>query len=380
MMFEFKWIKTSLFLMLGLQFTALTGQNVPVVVVRRGHEATLSCENGINDQDTCDNTAWLFAGGSTAAVQLVAGGQISEGAKSKSDRLRVTEDCFLVLKTVSDEDAGYYTCRQTKSGREEKANVHLFVINIHEHKDDDNKVTLSCSVLGYEGCQHTVQWLYQGNKDDFTDLTSSQDSCSATVTFTTCHVDQKSEYKKCFQCNVTDKTSGNQLLFNFTSQSSCTTKENTTSTGNPTPAGGGDEENKTNGPYWRYIIVAVGLAAVLIITVAVFFKLRRKKGTKTQMDNSPIQKLNPEVTQTAAQTNQDTVPEQPLLCVDTEDGVAYASVSYSRTSDSKARDKDDAEGESVTYSAVKVSSAAPRASTDPSDLYATIVKPNKHPV
>lgn len=126
----------------GLNFsliftTALTGQNVPVVVVRRGHEATLSCENGINDQDTCDNTAWLFAGGSTAAVQLVAGGQISEGAKSKSDRLRVTEDCFLVLKTVSDEDAGYYTCRQTKSGREEKANVHLFVINseyLHHNK------------------------------------------------------------------------------------------------------------------------------------------------------------------------------------------------------------------------------------------------------
>ncbi|XP_026197654.1 uncharacterized protein LOC113149654 [Anabas testudineus] len=214
---------------------------------------------------------------------------LHEKAQSKQSRLSVTENCSLVVKKVTVDDSGHYHCRQfNKSGQQQGPDVlvNLFVINIHEHKDDDNKVTLSCSVLGYEGCQHTVQWLYQGNKDDFTDLTSSQDSCSATVTFTTCHVDQKSEYKKSFQCRVTDKTSGKQLLFNFTPQSSCTTKENTKSTGNPTQSAHIDDP-KPQQCWWRIIIVPVSLTVLIISVVGVNVWIKTK-GIKTQMDHRAV--------------------------------------------------------------------------------------------
>uniref|UniRef100_A0A3Q0RLY0 Immunoglobulin V-set domain-containing protein n=1 Tax=Amphilophus citrinellus TaxID=61819 RepID=A0A3Q0RLY0_AMPCI len=46
--------------------------------------------------------------------ELVTLGQIKETAKS--DRLSVTADCSLIIKKVTDEDVGSYTCRQFRRG------------------------------------------------------------------------------------------------------------------------------------------------------------------------------------------------------------------------------------------------------------------------
>ena len=85
---------------------------------------------------------------------------------------------------------------------------------VYEHQDDD-KVTLTCSVLKYEHCQDTVEWLYDGNSDDFTNL--DKGSCKAAVTFTASNLNQKSHYSELFKCKVTERT----LLCNVTPQSSC---------------------------------------------------------------------------------------------------------------------------------------------------------------
>lgn len=90
---------------------------------------------------------------------------------------------------------------------------------VHERKDDD-KVMFQCSVLAYERCQHTVQWLYKGNKEDITDLKASQSTCSGSVIFTTSHLN-KSKYNESFSCRVTDCNSGNLLLCDLTPVSSC---------------------------------------------------------------------------------------------------------------------------------------------------------------
>lgn len=73
-----------------------------------------------DDQDQCDRT-WIFSGsGNTAAVTLFEYGKIKEESKLKSDRLSVTENCSLVIKKVTDEDVGRYSCRQfDKSGRQQ---------------------------------------------------------------------------------------------------------------------------------------------------------------------------------------------------------------------------------------------------------------------
>ncbi|XP_038583666.1 uncharacterized protein LOC119909491 [Micropterus salmoides] len=219
----FKWI--SLFLTAVLQFTA--ARKLPLsFTVRVGDEVTLPCENVIDVQQRCDSTIWLFAGsGNTAAVELVRLGQIGENTKAKSDRLSVTENCSLVIKKVTVEDVGRYSCRQFthKEGKQQApdSQVYLSVIIMTEHKDTD-KVTLTCFVLIYEQfCRHTVKWLYEG-KDvdkDNKDMKTSQSGCYATVSFLDSHFSNKS--KSNLTCKVTDGYSGKVQLFTFSPQSSC---------------------------------------------------------------------------------------------------------------------------------------------------------------
>ena len=113
--------------------TAVAGQNPLYITVRAGDEVTLPCENVII-QDKCSSTTWLWSHKGEAAVELVSHGKINdEIPRAKSDRLSVTEKCSLVMKNVTEEDVGRYTCRQFyKSGGPQQgpdAVVHLSVVN-----------------------------------------------------------------------------------------------------------------------------------------------------------------------------------------------------------------------------------------------------------
>ena len=71
-----------------------------------------------DDQNNCDGTTWTFSYLSNRTVELVRLGQIGVDAKTKSDRLSVRENCSLVIKNVTEEDAGRYLCQQyKKAGR-----------------------------------------------------------------------------------------------------------------------------------------------------------------------------------------------------------------------------------------------------------------------
>ncbi|XP_033986503.1 uncharacterized protein LOC117482511 isoform X5 [Trematomus bernacchii] len=120
---EFKQIKMSVFLILLLQFTgAATGQFFLSRSVRVGDEAILSCNYVKPFKLQCYGTTWTFAD-SASTVELVKGGQI------RSDRLRVTENCSLVIKKVTEEDAGTYTCRQIRSEKDgPNCQVYLSVV------------------------------------------------------------------------------------------------------------------------------------------------------------------------------------------------------------------------------------------------------------
>ncbi|XP_026196673.1 uncharacterized protein LOC113149057, partial [Anabas testudineus] len=206
-MVEFRWIQMSLFLILMLHFT-VTGQHGNFFTVRDGDDVTLPCGNVIDDQNKCDSTTWIFSGsGNSAAVTLIDHGQIrKDSVKSKSDRLSVTENCSLVIKKVTDEDVGLYTCRQFISGRQQggDSEVDLYVVtksSSSSETEHQNNVTLTCSVSTYDQCRLTVKWLNEDNNNHLTDMKTSQSSCSATVTFTTSDFNQYSDLLK---CEVTD--------------------------------------------------------------------------------------------------------------------------------------------------------------------------------
>ncbi|XP_067428901.1 uncharacterized protein [Thunnus thynnus] len=344
----------------------------------------------MTDQDKCDSTTWLFSHSrNTSAVELIEFGQIGEDATAKSDRLNVTANCSLVIKKVTVEDVGNYTCRQFKSGQQQGqySEVFLSVVTMTEHEDTD-KVTLSCSVSTYDECRHTVKWLYRGNDWDINTRATqiSQSTCSIAALFQTSHDIYTSNYTL-LKCEVTDLYNGKVQLCNISPQLSCekpgeegktTTTQPTTVTTNEnitesrkrtgvaetTTQEGVAETTTQEERWWLYVLLAVVLAALLIIVV-VLIRRKRAEGNKTQMNDSTGLSLNPAETQPAPETSQDTD--------DPEGGVSYASINYTRKTDSKARvqGKDDAdEDDAVTYSTVKASSSSAAASTDPSNATA----------
>ncbi|XP_042246091.1 uncharacterized protein LOC121882130 [Thunnus maccoyii] len=397
---EFRWIQMFLFLILELQITAVTGQ-FSSVIVRDGDDATLPCESVTANQDKCDNSNWFFSS-TEYSVDLVKRGQIHENTKVKSDRLSVTADCSLVIKKVTQEDVGHYFCRQHMS--QQDADVVLSVISMNKHEDSE-QVTLSCSVSTYDQCRHKVKWLHEGHDVD-EDVTILQNDCYGTVRFPTSHLNLKSTYPEIFQCKVKDGYTNKEHLFTFSPLSSgdktttATTEVTTrTTVNNHKPRTNSPEPTISDTPtpddWWWYIIAAVGLAALLIIVVVVI-RRKRTTGNKTQTDEDTRLTVNPAVTQSAPETSQDmAVPEDGVSYAsisyikktnsearfDPEDGVSYASISYTKKTNSEARvrveDDGDGEGDAVTYSTVKASSASAGASADPNNVYATINKPNK---
>ncbi|XP_054482861.1 uncharacterized protein LOC129115296 [Anoplopoma fimbria] len=292
-MAELRWIKTSLLLILVLQFTAAaTGQLYLSFAVRDGDEVTFPCNNVLKDHKNCDTTTWLFIDSrSRATVELVKDGEIGETAKAKSDRLSVSENCSLVIKNVRDEDVGQYVCRQYRSGRQDgpDALVLLSVVTMTEHKDTD-KVTLICSVLTYEECRHTVKWLLQGQDvdKDNKELKTSTSSCRASLMFLTSHYVYTSRYKT-VKCEVTEGVKVKQFPFRIWPSGEKTGEDTTT-----TPTEDGMKAAKTtttstisdaSPKIWWYVIVALVLVALLIITVAVII-WKRTKGNTTLTDGN----------------------------------------------------------------------------------------------
>ncbi|CAI5684477.1 unnamed protein product [Oreochromis niloticus] len=300
-MAAFTWIQMSSLLILMLQFKVTTEQHetYQTVTAGRGHDVTLPCKNVIQGQHNCISTTWMFSD-SSSTVTLFELGQNKE-AKPKSDRLSVSADCSLVIKKVTDQDVGRYTCRQykTATGSQEGPdfNIDLSVINT-----EDVKTTKS-------------------EKSTIKPTSKITNMCT-----------RKDEIK--------------------------------TSAGTLTTA-----SNSPPGVLSGFIIVSVGSAALLIIVV-VIIRWKKIKENETKCGNNTELSLNSADAQSG--TSQDTA--------DADDGVSYASISFTKKSKNKSRsrgDHDDDDGDTVTYSTVKASSSPAGVSADPNNLYSTINYPKK---
>uniref|UniRef100_A0AAQ5ZWD5 Ig-like domain-containing protein n=1 Tax=Amphiprion ocellaris TaxID=80972 RepID=A0AAQ5ZWD5_AMPOC len=88
------------------------------ITVTAGDEATLPCEDVKDYQDKCHSTTWFFNFLKTGPSEtLFEHGKFHREAAAKSHRLSVREKCSLVIRKVTDEDVGHYTCRQFISGQ-----------------------------------------------------------------------------------------------------------------------------------------------------------------------------------------------------------------------------------------------------------------------
>uniref|UniRef100_A0A3Q1EGU5 Ig-like domain-containing protein n=1 Tax=Acanthochromis polyacanthus TaxID=80966 RepID=A0A3Q1EGU5_9TELE len=107
-----------LFFCISFIFSAAVTQHRSSFTVRVGDEATLPCEDVKDLHDKCRSVTWIFDYLTTKpSVTLFESGKIHREAAAKSYRLSVTEKCSLVIKKVTYEDAGRYTCRQFIPGQ-----------------------------------------------------------------------------------------------------------------------------------------------------------------------------------------------------------------------------------------------------------------------
>ncbi|XP_036942417.1 uncharacterized protein LOC119012566 [Acanthopagrus latus] len=285
---SFRWIQMFLSLILLLHVTG-TVQTKPFAVTP-GVQVNLPCENVTDTEDRCKRTTWIYTH-SGKSVTLFEEGKIHKDASVKSDRLTLDPDCSLVIKTVTAEDDGRYSCRHFKSGEGHGEDTHY----------------------------------------DLTVVTGEATRTTRAKPATT----------------PTSKST----------RSTAAAAESTPS--ETTTAASAISDRKQ--AWWWFVIVAVGVAA-LMITVVALVRWSRTEGNKTQMEENTA---------------------------DPEDGVHYASVSFTRKTDSEdqilGKDDDDDENdeddedddEAVTHTTVKTSSCSAGASADPSNLYATISKPKK---
>ncbi|XP_039874538.1 uncharacterized protein LOC120725573 [Simochromis diagramma] len=368
---EFRWIQMFLCRMLMIQIAVSV--NETSMFMKVGDDVILPCLNVIDEQNNCDGTTWTFASPSKPTVELITLGQISEKVKTKSDRLSVTVNGSLLIKKLTVEDVGLYSCQQYKLGktRAEDTLVHqslvdLSVITLTEHKDIEN-VTLSCSVVRNGQCHHTLKWLLKGQDVDKEnkEIVISQTHCSTTVSVMKYNYLYSSR-DEILKCEVTDTETGRVQVF-----SSQPSGEETVDPKTTTKMNSKSESDTTSGTTTitksspsitalsLYITGAVGLV-ILVITAVFVIRWKKNKGNKTQMYENAGLSLKPTETQSAPQTIQDLV----------EPEVSYATISYTKNSNSKTQVHRDGEGDAVTYSMVNAPSSASTA--DPSNLYSTV--------
>nr|XP_040017001.1 uncharacterized protein LOC120808267 isoform X14 [Gasterosteus aculeatus aculeatus]XP_040017002.1 uncharacterized protein LOC120808267 isoform X14 [Gasterosteus aculeatus aculeatus] len=272
------------------------------------------------------------------------------------------------MKKVTRGDVGLYVCREFRSGRRHKdAEVYLSVVSMTEETNRD-EVTLRCSVWTYDRCPRTVKWM-NGGQDvdkDNEEVKTSQDSCFASLSFKTSHFFYTSSFTS-LKCEVTD---GDKVM-QFSPSSDKTGEDTTTTTEEDTK--GGDttktsiiREASAEPQIWVYVLSAVVLVVLLIIIVFVV-KWKINKGNTTRTNNNDVPTAPPaaeapltDVSMSLSGHVVSSVQAGP------EDGVSYATISYTQKADSKAQGRSNHGDDAVTYSTVKASSG------DPSNVYASI--------
>ncbi|CAJ1077882.1 uncharacterized protein LOC127367995 isoform X5 [Xyrichtys novacula] len=293
---EFKHIQMFLLWILVLRFAASeTGLSTPMYNVRLGDNVTMACENVIKGHHKCNSTTWAFSRGRDPKVELVKLGKIN----AESNRLSVTEGCFLRIRKVREEDVGRYYCQQYVSGKKQglDAEVHLAVVTMTEEKKGD-EVTLRCSVWTHGRCKHGVRWLFELDdvKKQNQGARTFESPCNGNVTFDIYSFMYKSRHDL-LDCEVTYGNRGQLIPFRLQPSDQNTSGGSTTSiTESSTPTektettgkdinSAAEESSKLTDWLWLFVTVPLVVLLLLTVTVVIVIKRRRTKGQRRQRND-----------------------------------------------------------------------------------------------
>ncbi|XP_020555732.1 uncharacterized protein LOC105357688 isoform X2 [Oryzias latipes] len=328
-MFDFTSLHFPLFLTWMLTFTE---QTFSQKTVRVGDEVTLKCENANYFNDGCSRITWLYSN-SGQTFSLFELGKIHKDVVSKSDRLSLTEKCSLVIKKITDEDAGSYTCRQFSTSGQQETDFQVGLNVIKTESTTTTETVLSTSKPSTATDHLSKTGLVTCLGCPLSSPTSSRDRLQQ-------HVTPKENYVR--STRKTLKPTSKPSSASTSAAESTTTTESVLSTSKPSTA---TDHLSNTAPDMTAVITAAVIVAACLLVVVVLLGWRRIKVRKTQIEENMLQ----------------TPPE---------DVGSYASIRFSRNTNNRRQvvDKDD-EGDAVTYSTVKVSSSSAHVHTDPISLH-----------
>jgi len=88
----------------------------------------LSCNKTLSG---CKSTTWIYNRFShSAAVELINFGIKNEDTE-RHERLSLESDCSLNIKNVTEEDYGFYICRQYVNGQQQGTDAHVYLHVLH---------------------------------------------------------------------------------------------------------------------------------------------------------------------------------------------------------------------------------------------------------
>ncbi|XP_067218977.1 uncharacterized protein [Chanodichthys erythropterus] len=208
-------------IILSSLLTGTSGVNDENVFISSGENVRLPCNNALSD---CKSTTWInnrFR--HSAAVGLIELG-IKKKDTERHERLSLGSDCSLNIKNVTEEDYGFYICRQYENGEQQATDtlvdLHVLHVSVSPSSSSSSSsssqteispgrsVTLSCQLYSYTGfsCHYWVRseglhlsWVNQAGVDLKTDsryqILFSSDHCNITLTTTLLNEDDNRDWR-----------------------------------------------------------------------------------------------------------------------------------------------------------------------------------------
>ncbi|XP_051745536.1 uncharacterized protein LOC127510062 [Ctenopharyngodon idella] len=200
-------------IVLSSLLTGTSGVTDPHVFISSGENVRLPCNNALSN---CESTTWIYNRfRHSAAVELIGLG-IKKKDTERHERLSLGSDCSLNIKNVTEDDYGFYTCRQFVNDKQQGTDARVFLPVLHVSVSPSSSsqteispgcpVTLSCQLYSRLSCDYLVRteglqllWVNQAGVDLKTDsrykILFSSYHCNISLTTTLLNEDDNREWR-----------------------------------------------------------------------------------------------------------------------------------------------------------------------------------------
>ncbi|XDV10987.1 hypothetical protein PO909_000064 [Leuciscus waleckii] len=282
------------------------------VFISSGENVSLSCNYTLSG---CESL-WIYVSSVKGSEGVILNEEIKNKDTERHERLSLGSDCSLNIKNVTEEDYGYYSCRQYVNYRGQgpdatvdavDANFYLHVLHVSVSPSSSSSssssssqteispgrsVTLSCQLYSAFSCSYWVSnkglellWVNQAGVDLKTDSryqilsSSDQDDCIFILTTTLLNEDDNREWR----CQLTlrnqletsvrytvkysDPVASPTLIPVRSSNSEKTSSRTTAAAPTQDPADTASETgvSVTAGSLYRVIVIIVEIAVLLLL-------------------------------------------------------------------------------------------------------------------